>query len=57
MKAFMDSFLRMIEAGQYLPGHIVPWVNWMQIILIVGPVIFIKYKASRYLLLAQLANG
>ncbi len=52
----MNSFQLMMDAGNYLPEHIKPWISWMQIVLFIGPVLFIRYKAARWLLLAQVLN-
>ncbi len=45
-----------MAAGDYLPEHIGPWLMWMQIVLFLLPILFLKYTAPRYLLLAQVLN-
>lgn len=52
----MESFQLMMEAGNYLPPHIGPWLTWMQVVLFLLPLLFIKFVPVRYLLLAQLLN-
>jgi len=46
----------MMEAGAYLPKHISPWLTWMQIVLFAMPILFIKHKPARILIIAQLLN-
>lgn len=53
----MESFQLMLEAGNYLPEHIKPWLTWMQVVLFLVPVLFVRHRAPRYLLLAQLLNA
>ena len=52
----MDSLISMMEAGAYLPKHISPWLTWMQIVLFAMPILFIKHKPARILIIAQLLN-
>ena len=52
----MESFNLMMEAGNYLPKHIVPWTYWMQFILFAVPILFLKHKAAQYLILSQILN-
>ena len=52
----MESFQLMMEAGNYLPQHLQPWLLWMQIVLFGIPILFVKYIAPRYLILAQIIN-
>lgn len=52
----MESFQLMMDAGNYLPAHIGPWLIWMQMLLIVAPLLFIKFTGARLMLLAQLLN-
>ncbi len=52
----MSDFQAMVDAGAHLPEHIRPWLLWMQVILFVGPIVFIRYRAARWLILAQIVN-
>lgn len=52
----MNSFALMMEAGAYLPEHIGPWLMWMQLMLFAAPVLFLKFKPARVLLLSQVLN-
>ncbi|MEO9469711.1 hypothetical protein [Parasphingorhabdus sp.] len=52
----MESFDLMMDAGNYLPAHIGPWLLWMQTLLIAAPLLFIKFTGARLMVLAQLLN-
>ena len=52
----MNEFQLMMAAGEQLPEQIKLWTTWMQIVLFALPVLFIKYKPVRWLLLAQVGN-
>ena len=52
----VESFQLMMDAGNYLPEHLQPWLLWMQLSLFAAPLFFIKYVAPRYLILAQVIN-
>ncbi len=54
----MESFQLMSEAGNYLPGHVKPWTYWLQGILLMAPLFFVRHHvAPRLLLASQLLNG
>ena len=52
----MDNFEAMMAAGDFLPAHVKPWAMWMQIALMLGPILFVRYAAARWLLGAQVVN-
>ncbi|MCG8606113.1 hypothetical protein MJD09_14125, partial [bacterium] len=52
----MGSFEAMMEAGNHLSPHVKPWVIWMQFILFLAPLFFLKWAAARWLVVAQLVN-
>ncbi len=53
----MESFRLMMEAGDFIPGHVKPWLYWLQLVLFLGPVLFLKYVPARYLFVAQIFNS
>lgn len=52
----IESFQLMQEAGNYLPEHVKPWTYWIQAILFVAPLLFIKHMTPRILILTQILN-
>jgi len=46
-----------MAAGDLIPQHLMPWIIWMQNILFLGPVVFIRYPAARWMILAQIINA
>ncbi len=52
----MNAWQLMMDAGNYLPDHVKYWTYWMQGILFLAPLLFIKHTAARLLILAQLLN-
>ncbi len=57
MMTKMESFRLMMEAGDFIPGHVKPWLYWLQLVLFLGPVLFLKYVPARYLFVAQIFNS
>ncbi len=53
----MESFRLMLQVGKFIPKHVKPWMYWMQLVLFVGPVVFIGFDSARYLLAAQVLNA
>ena len=53
----MESFRRMLGVGKFIPAHVKPWMYWMQLMLFVGPVLFVGFAGARYLLAAQALNA
>lgn len=51
-----DAFSLMMEAGNYFPAHIQPWLIWMQILLLALPWLFIVRRGAQALILAQVLN-
>lgn len=52
----LETWNLMAKAGSYLPPHVAPWAQWMQLTLFLLPVAFLKYWPPRILLLTQVAN-
>jgi|GEM_PF-979965 len=56
MEQLLDAFAAMALMMPYFPPHVAPWLTWMQIVLIVLPFVFFRYRAARMMILAQILN-
>lgn len=52
----MTDFQEMMAARDLLPQHLISWLVWIRITLIIGPFVFIRYAAARWMILAQVIN-
>ncbi len=52
----MESWQLMMAAGDSLPAHVKPWTMWMQIVLFLGPILFLRYRSAQLLIGAQILN-
>ncbi len=53
----MRTFRQMLQVGKFIPAHVKPWMYWMQLMLFVGPVLFVGFASARYLLASQILNA
>ncbi len=52
----MESLDLMLRAGEGFPQHVIWWMNWMQLCLILAPLLLIKFRGAQVLFAAQIAN-
>ena len=52
----IEDFQAMMAAGDRLPAHIKYWTWWMQAILYLAPIAFVRHAPARWLILAQVIN-